>query len=836
MKKLLVGWIATLGLSLMTLHAGVDVVANPVSSGTNRLYVGNLPPLEPSRFIALPTGSVQPQGWLLTVLKRQRDGLSGHLEEISSWLRKTNNAWLSREGRGEKGWEELPYWLRGYIELAYLLKDPKMIEGSRFWIEGAINTRRPDGDFGPDIQIGAHAQPYPRESGGIRDFWPNMVMLFCLESYYEQTSDPRVPEMMTKYFAYQLALPDEQLLPRSFGKVRAGDELYSIYWLYNRTGNPDLLKLAERIHHRTLDWEKKSDLPSWHNVDIAEGFREPALRFVQTRQQTDLQATYDNFQEVRKRFGQVPGGMYGGDENCRAGYSDPRQAVETCAMVEQMFSDELLTQFTGDAFWADNCEEVAFNSYPAALTPDLRALRYLTAPNMPVSDSMNHNPGTDNKGNKMQYCPESYRCCLHNHAMGWPSYAKHLWLASPDQGLCASLYSACEVMAKVGDGTGVRIEEKTHYPFDDQIQIAMHPEKAIAFPLYLRIPGWCDGATVLINGSKQDIFLAAGKYVRINRTWKEGDRVELNLPMKVSVHRWTANHDSVSVNYGALTFSLKIGEAAKTTYRGKKADPNQQWPLTELYPATPWNYGLLLDDAHPEKSFTVKRLGWPQDDYPFTPASAPIQLVVKAKQIPEWTLDQYGLCAVLQPSPVRSVRLEESVTLIPMGAARLRISAFPTIGTGADAHQWVASAVPKELLGKASASHIGTNDSLKAIGNEVVPASSKDQSIPRFTWWDHQGTTEWVQYDFSQPREVSAVEVYWFDDTGNGKCRAPKSWRLLYEVGGEWRAVPGAVTTAATVDQFNSVSFPVLSTSALRIEADLQPGFSGGILKWRVKP
>ena len=535
MKTLLACWIASIAMNLTTLHAGVDVVTNPELSGTNRFYIGNRPPLEPSRFLPLPTGAVEPQGWLLTVLKRQRDGISGHLEEISSFLRKTNNAWLSPDGRGEKGWEELPYWLRGYIDLAYLLKDPKMIEKSKFWIEGAINTRQPDGDFGPDIQIGAHAQPYPMQPGGIRDFWPNMVMLFCLESYYDQTKDSRVLELMTKYFTYQLSLPDGELIPRSFAVPRAGDEIVSIYWLYNRTGNSDLLKLAERIHHRSLDWEKKNDLPVWHNVDIAEGFREPALHFLQTHQPAELQATYDNFKEVRKRFGQVPGGMYGGDENCRPGYSDPRQAVETCGMVEQMFSDELLTQFTGDTFWADNCEDVAFNSYPAALTADMRGLRYLTAPNQPVSDSANHSPGVQNKGDQMRFLPESHRCCLHNHAMGWPYYAKHLWLASPDNGLCASLYSACEVTAKVGDGAAVRIEEKTHYPFDEKIQIAMHPEKTIAFPLYLRIPGWCDGATVSINGSKQDISLEAGKYLRINRTWKEGDNVELSLPMKVAV-------------------------------------------------------------------------------------------------------------------------------------------------------------------------------------------------------------------------------------------------------------------------------------------------------------
>jgi hypothetical protein len=92
-----------------------------------------------------------------------------------------------------------------------------------------------------------------------------------------------------------------------------------------------------------------------------------------------------------------------------------------------------------------------------------------------------------------------------------------------------------------------------------------------------------------------------------------------------------------------------------------------------------------------------------------------------------------------------------------------------------------------------------------------------------------------VQYEFAQSREVSAVEVYWFDDTGTGQCRIPKTWRLLYQEGNEWKTVPGATLLSATKDQFNAVSFPPLKTSMLRIQADLQAGFSGGILEWRVK-
>src|SRR5579884_1024582 len=323
----------------------ISVVASPDTSRTNSFYVGNEPPLVPLKFLPLPIGSVQPRGWLLETLKRQRDGLCGHLGEISAWLQKDDNAWLSKDGHGKYGWEELPYWLRGYLQLAYIFNDPKMIAESQTWIDGALRSQRPDGDFGPDQKF---------DDDGSRDFWANMLMMFSLETYYEHSHDARVLNLLTKYFRYQLSVPDEKFLTHYWQKMRGGDNLYSVYWLYNRTREPFLLELADKIHRCTANWEMKDDLPNWHNVNIAESFREPAEHYLLTHKDAELQATYADFREVRKRYGQVPGGMFGSDENCRPGHTDPHQAVETCGMVEQMFSDELLLQMTGDDFWAEN--------------------------------------------------------------------------------------------------------------------------------------------------------------------------------------------------------------------------------------------------------------------------------------------------------------------------------------------------------------------------------------------------------------------------------------------------------------------------------------------------
>ncbi len=817
-----------------TLRADVTVIDRPDSSKQNAHYTGNRAPLKPSQFIGLPVGSVEPRGWLREFLERQRRGLTGHLGEISAWLQKEDNAWLSKDGKGKYGWEELPYWLKGYIELAYIFNDPKMIAECETWIEGTLASQRPNGDFGPDQRFG----------DGTRDYWANMVMLFCLESYYEHTEDQRVLDLMTKYFASQATVPDAEMLTGYWQKMRGGDNLQAIHWLYNRTGDKALLALGEKIHRRTADWTLKDDLPNWHNVNIAECFREPAQFYLQSHDESDLQAAYANFLEVRKRYGQVPGGMFGGDENCRPGFDDPRQAVETCGMVEQMLSDEMLLQITGDPFWADHCEDVAFNTYPAAVMPDFSALRYLTAPNMVLSDSKNHAPGIENGGPFLMMNPFSSRCCQHNHSHGWPYFSKSLWMATPDNGVLAALYSASEVKVKVGDGTTVTIAEETTYPFEDTIRFTLTSAQSVTFPLYLRIPAWCGLAEVSINDSVAGTDAPPGKFVRIEREWQSGDTVTLRLPMAVTVSGWKHNHDSVSVNYGPLTFSLKIGErfekhdSTETAIGDSSwqpgADPSK-WPSYEIHPTTPWNYGLVLDPKHPAKSFTVKRGTWPADNFPFTPGSAPLTMEVKAKRIPEWTLDRHALCAVLQDSPVLSDEPEETVTLVPMGAARLRISAFPVIGSGPDAHRWIAPPVAKPSPYKISASHTFQGDSLDALADTLEPANSGDHEIPRFTWWDHKGGTEWVQYDFPEAREVSGIEIYWFDDTGRGECRIPRSWKLLYEDGEEWKPYPGAETTLVAKDGWDTHTFTPIKTTALRLEVQLQPDYSGGILEWKVK-
>mgnify|MGYP002625557993 CR=1 FL=1 len=623
----------------------------------------------------LPVGQVQPKGWLLEILTRQKNGLNGQLGTVSDWLDKNNNQWLS--DTGSHGWEEVPYWLRGYSSLAYILGDEALKAEAQVWFEGVLTHVKSNGELGPSGTDGDPQTP---------DLWAKMPMLWALQTYYEATGDERVLTAMTNYFRWELTIPDEHFLKGLWQSKRGGDNEWSVIWLYNQTGDESILPLIDKLHRCGVDWTMKDDLPNWHGVNVAQGFREPATYYIYNGDPAMLQAAYDNHNTMRKHYGQVPGGMYGADENARQGYFDPRQGAETCAVVEQMASDEMMMGITGDPLWADHCENVAFNTLPAALMSDMRSLRYITSPNMAISDGKNYGGSIDNGLlGMLSMSPFSSRCCQHNHGMGWPYFTEHLVMATNDGGLCTMLYSASESTLTLSDGKAVTIVEDTRYPFEEEIRLTIKAEATAAFPFYLRIPAWADGATVTVGGSTTDAV--AGKYVKIERSWQNGDQVTLHLPMAITSHQWTQNKGSVSVNYGPLTLSLRIDEQYK---QRDPSDPDivqgdshwqtgvdkSQWPAYELFAASDWNYALCVVDGEPV-NIEVSRRNWPESNYPFTPEAVPLTFTAKGKKVPAWGFDDKGMTDILPTRFAERAEETETITLIPMGAARLRISAFP---------------------------------------------------------------------------------------------------------------------------------------------------------------
>jgi len=618
-------------------------------------YVTHRAPLEPDAFLRLPPGSVQASGWLATQLDYQVNGLNGQYPQVSSFLDYSTTGWVNPSGIG---WEEVPYWLRGYVALGHVTGDTTVQSTADQWISGIMATAASDGFFGP-------TELRTSLNGGL-DPWPYMPMMHALRSAYEFSGEGAILTLMTNYYAF-LAKQPTSVYNNGWGATRWGDTIDVLYWLYDRTGNSSLLTLVTTIHNNSANWV--AGLPTLHNVNISQGFREPAQYSVYSGSEADLTASYNNYATVMGTYGQFPGGGFAGDEIARPGYTDARQGFETCGIVEFMGSHEILHRQTGDPRWADRVEELAFNSLPAALDPQGKVCHYITSANsIDLNDTVKTLGQFDDYLAMQAYLPgvTQYRCCPHNYGQGWPYLVEEMWLATPDGGLYAAIYGPSTVTASVAGGVSVTITEATSYPFSGTVTLTLAISTPTAFPLILRIPGWCSSPSVTVNGAA--VTAGAGPtYVRISRTWSNRDVVAVTFPMAPVAKTWSTQENAASVSYGALEFSLQITE------NWSLVSGTAQWPQWQVDPGSAWNYGLV-----PGAAITVATGGNVTD--PFNQANAPITLTTSAQIVSDWQADSQQVVTPLVTGPVAASTPVEQVALIPMGAARLRITSFPQTG------------------------------------------------------------------------------------------------------------------------------------------------------------
>jgi hypothetical protein len=627
----------------------------------------NRPPLHAPSMYVLPLTSIRPRGWLERQLRIQADGLSGHLDELWSDVG-PNSAWLG--GTGE-AWERGPYFLDGLVPLAYLLNDAKLKAKVQKWVDWTLTHQRPDGSIGPLAN---------------QDWWPRMVMLKALTQYQEATGDPRVIPLMQRYFAFQAReLPTRPL--QDWGKYRWQDELVSVLWLYNRTGDPSLLGLARTLHDQGYNWKQQFDhfeytqktnrsildgrgdgLPDramqTHGVNNAMALKMSPVWSIVSGSAEDRNAIYQQIKMLDEYHG-IPNGMFSADEHIAG--TDPSQGIELCAVVESMFSYELIAADLGDPLFGDRLEKVAFNALPGTFRDDMWSHQYDQQPNQIACTRRPRQWSTNGVDANLYGLTPEFGCCTANMHQGWPKLASSLWMGTADDGLAAVAYAPSEVEALVGSNVKVQIAENTEYPFRETVQLTVSPATPVEFPLKLRIPAWASGATVAINGDPV-ADVRSGAYLAISRKWKKGDRVEAKFPMPPRLSRWENN--SIAVERGPLVFSLKMGES------WTKLDDDALAPDWEVRPTTPWNYGLVVDAAHPATS--IKVIEAPIGSYPFSESAAPVELAVRARLVPEWQAVD-GSAGPLPKSPVKSLSPEETVTLVPYGAAKLRITAFPEI-------------------------------------------------------------------------------------------------------------------------------------------------------------
>jgi uncharacterized protein len=653
-------------------QVGSGAAALAAAGAAGRTATAAPPPpedLAAPAFRPLPLGAVRPRGWLERQLRLQASGLSGHLDEF--WPDVAESQWFG--GKAE-GWERAPYWLDGAIPLAFVLDDARLTGKVGERVEQILRGQRPDGWYGPVAAAAAGDQRY--------DMWAVLLANKMMVQYHEATGDERAlraAEASLRALASGLA----QHPLFNWGKYRWYEGLIPTFYLYERTGEPWLLDLARTLRAQGTDFvalfrgdEITAPTPRrgrwvWdkHVVNTGMAPKAAALSWRLDQRADDRAFPHEMLALLDRHHGQVTG-MFSGDE-CLAG-RNPVQGTELCAVVEFLYSLEILTSAFGDPAFGDRLERVAFNALPATFTPDMWAHQYDQQVNQVQCTINPDHMWTSNGPESNLYGLEpNFGCCTSNMHQGWPKLAASLWMATPDDGLAAVAYAPCEVRTSAG-GVRVTVLTETDYPFRDTVTITVTPERPAPFPVLLRVPGWTEGATLQVPGEPA-VSLAPAAFHRVAREWHGSTTLTLRFPMRPRVSR--RYHGALAVERGPLVYSLLMEEAWTRVNADK---PHRELPHGdfEVRPASPWDYGLRLDPDAPDDGITFAEA--PIGDQPFSPQGAGMRATVEARRLPDWKLE-HGWAGEIAPGRPRSDEPVENVALIPYGCTNIRITEFPRL-------------------------------------------------------------------------------------------------------------------------------------------------------------
>jgi len=493
-------------------------------------------------------------------------------------------------------------------------------------------------------------------------------------------------------------------------------------------------------------------------------------------------------------------GQHGAGEGYAGAYTLPnvRAYNETCAAIALALWNHRMFLLHGEAKYIDVLERIIYNGFLSGIS--LSGDRFFYPNPLACDMKFKFNHGS------LERSPWfGCSCCPVNVVRFIPSIAGYVYAARGDAAY-VNLFIGGSGKVKLGKRT-VTLTQKTQYPWDGAVSITVDPDEAGEFALHVRIPGWSQGQplpsdlyryvspdapdyTLRVNGKAVSPKIGAG-YTVLRHRWKAGDTVELDLPMpvrRVLAHeKITDDRGRVAIERGPIVYCIEGADHDGKVMNlflpdGAKLTPRMEADLLGGVTVLRGQGAAVYRDENQK------------------PADRSVELTM---------IPYYAWC---HRGP------NEMAVWMPRTAELAELQPLPTVASQA----------------KASASHHYRSDHISALNDRILPKNSIDHNVPRFTWWDHRGTTEWVQYDFKTPTTISGVQVYWFDDTGRGQCRVPATWKLLIRDGKAWKPITAKGKYGTAKNKFNKVTFKPVTTKAMRLEVQLQEKFSGGILEWRL--
>ncbi|MGM0529951.1 MAG: glycoside hydrolase family 127 protein [Bacteroidota bacterium] len=574
--------------------------------------------------------------------------------------------------------------------------------------------------------------------------------------------------------------------------------------LYRVTGNKDYLDLAKffldvrgpdgqkycQAHKKVTNQTKAVG----HSVRAAYMYTGMADVAALTNDQEYVDAINRIWKDIVHKKLYVTGGIgaSGGNEGFGDPYVLPNMSAycETCASIANVFWNHRMFMHEGDVRYYDVLERTLYNALLSGVS--LSGDRFFY-PNPLASDGQHE---------RQEWF--GCACCPSNITRFLPSVPGYIYSKTDNQ-IMVNLYA--ENTADIDlNGKKIEVKQKTDYPWEGGVELIINPDEEQQFELRLRVPGWArnnavpgklyrfknsndQSVEVTVNGEKTETRTEDG-YIALNRKWKSGDKVALNLPMPVRI---IEANEKVKEDRGKVAV-----QRGPIIYAAEWPDNPEEEVLNLVFD----NKSNLTDEFKPDMLN-----GIPVIKGKASQAKKTLEDEVVVSEIQELTLIPYHTWANRGSGEMRVWLPVEKEATIPSPA--------PTIA----AKSQISASTEKE--------------SLRYLNDQLEPENSA--SPFNYNWWPTNNQTEWIQYTFEKPETVSKTKVYWFDDRPDGGCRIPESWEVLYKEDDNWEPVQNNTAYSIKKDEYNEVQFEPVTTPALRLKVQLPEEHSSGIVEWIVE-